>query len=307
MDTRSASAFRVTALLICSILASPAFALSARVFVSAQNGTAGCSGTLSSPCRQIAKALTLVQQGGEIIVLDSGGFNSFTIGKSVSIIAPEGVYAGVTAGALEDAIAISAGASDTIVIRGLTVKGTSASGYGIRIIGDSTVHVESCVIEGFNQAGGFLASAAVVASGASRVFLKDTVARDSAWGLEFLDSVAVVEHCKLDNNVVAGLGAAGSAKVTIRDSELSGNGIGAFVTNASEVNMENCVVSGNATAGVEAVSIDASIARVSNSVITGNGIGLSQEGGGALFSRVNNTVEGNTTDTQGSIETYIAK
>jgi len=51
--------------------------------------------------------------------------------------------------------------------------------------------------------------------------------------------------------------------------------------------------------------------RVSNSTVTHNGIGLEQFADGEsksfILSRVNNTVEGNTSDTLGTIGTYTAR
>jgi hypothetical protein len=46
---------------------------------------------------------------------------------------------------------------------------------------------------------------------------------------------------------------------------------------------------------------------VSNSTVTNNGTGLYQAGPAVLVSRTNNTVEGNGTDTAGTIGTFVAK
>jgi hypothetical protein len=48
-------------------------------------------------------------------------------------------------------------------------------------------------------------------------------------------------------------------------------------------------------------------ARISNSVVSDNGTGLSQLGTSMLLSRGNNTIEGNTTNTVGTIGSYGAK
>jgi hypothetical protein len=58
------------------------------------NTAANCS--LASPCRGFAAAATVTDANGEIIVLDSAGYGPVTITKSISIIAPAGVYAGIT-------------------------------------------------------------------------------------------------------------------------------------------------------------------------------------------------------------------
>ncbi len=66
-----------------------------RTFVSTAGfDTNDCS--LTAPCRGFAKALTVTDVGGEIVVLDSGGYGAVAIGQPVSIIAPSGVYAGIS-------------------------------------------------------------------------------------------------------------------------------------------------------------------------------------------------------------------
>lgn len=47
--------------------------------------------------------------------------------------------------------------------------------------------------------------------------------------------------------------------------------------------------------------------RVSRSTVTDNAVGLQQSGAGVLLSRTDNTVEGNTTPTVGTIGSYGAK
>ena len=73
-----------------------AFATGAqRTFVASVGSDAGpCS--ITAPCRGFAAAVTKTSAGGEVIVLDSAGYGAVTITKSVSIIAPPGVYAGIS-------------------------------------------------------------------------------------------------------------------------------------------------------------------------------------------------------------------
>src|SRR5262249_10520223 len=94
------------------------------------------------------------------------------------------------------------------------------------------------------------------------------------------------------------------SKVSIRDSVSSGNGIG-FHSETGELNIDNCLASKNVDGGVE--SANGGVVRVSNSTITDNGQGLSQQGTAILYSRGNNTVEGNTQDILGTITSYSPK
>src|SRR6478672_2814060 len=64
------------------------------VSVSAGNDVNPCS--LTSPCRSFASAVLVTDLGGEVIALDSGGYGVVTLTQSISLIAPEGVFAGLT-------------------------------------------------------------------------------------------------------------------------------------------------------------------------------------------------------------------
>src|SRR5215813_9490781 len=104
--------------------ASMAFSAANRVYVSPQKADDANACTLAAPCRQFTKALTVVNNGGEIIVLDSGGFNPFTISIGVSILA-EGVVADVASSS--DGIVINA--NDNVTLRGLTITGTGTETF----------------------------------------------------------------------------------------------------------------------------------------------------------------------------------
>src|SRR5262245_18308106 len=104
--------------------ASTAFSAASKVYVSPQKGDDANACTLSSPCRQFTTALTVVNSGGVIIVLDSGAFSPFTVSIGVSIIA-EGVVADVISSS--DGIVITA--NDDVTLRGLTITGTGIEAF----------------------------------------------------------------------------------------------------------------------------------------------------------------------------------
>src|SRR5882672_10488083 len=107
--------------------------------------------TTISPCRTIAYALTQTNPGGELIALMSGGYGPFSVNQSVTIEVPPGIYAGITA-TTGTAISISAGSSDTVVLRGLTVNSLGATN-GIASTGGAKLFVEHCQIHGFANEG----------------------------------------------------------------------------------------------------------------------------------------------------------
>ncbi|MEO8675952.1 MAG: hypothetical protein ABI569_10255 [Casimicrobiaceae bacterium] len=95
-----------------------------RTFV-ASNGlpaNTAFSCSIAKPCRAFSEAIGVTNSGGEVVVLNSAGYGSVTVTKSVSIVAPQGIYAGITvfSGA---GVTINAGASDIVVLRGLSING----------------------------------------------------------------------------------------------------------------------------------------------------------------------------------------
>jgi len=76
----------------------------------------------SSPCRSFAAALAVTDPDGEVVVLDSAGYGPVTIGQSVSLTTPAGVYAGVTATA-GDAVTVTIASTDRVILTGLTISG----------------------------------------------------------------------------------------------------------------------------------------------------------------------------------------
>jgi hypothetical protein len=94
-------------LLFLALFASTSMAQAQRTFVSGL-GSDGNPCTRAAPCRTLTTALAQTNAGGELIVLDSAGYGAFAIGKSVSVIASPGVYAGISVFS-GDGIVINAG------------------------------------------------------------------------------------------------------------------------------------------------------------------------------------------------------
>jgi hypothetical protein len=78
--------------------------------------------TRGAPCRPLTQALTQTSSAGEIIILDSGDYYPVSITQSVSILASEGIYAGIR---------VTSG-------HGITVDGS-----GIAVFGSDAVFRES--------------------------------------------------------------------------------------------------------------------------------------------------------------------
>jgi len=122
-----------------------------RTFVaSIGNDANACS--LAAPCRSFGVAITHTSAGGEVIVLDSAGYGPVAINKSVSIIAPDGVYAGIS---VSSGNGVNVDAPGGIVrLRGLSMNGLSSSGIGIKDVAAAELDVERCLIAGFSALNG---------------------------------------------------------------------------------------------------------------------------------------------------------
>src|SRR5947208_448114 len=93
--------------------ASMAQAQATRTWVSGVGDDANpCSRT--APCKTFAGAISKTAVGGEISVLDPGGFGAVTITKAITING-DGTLAGLLA-ATVNGIIVNAGASDDVII-----------------------------------------------------------------------------------------------------------------------------------------------------------------------------------------------
>jgi hypothetical protein len=308
---------RITAFLFASflvlIIISSASAQAQRTFVSALGSDSNPCGR-TTPCRTFAQALAGTNAGGEVIVLDSGGFGPVTITRSVSIIAPAGVYAGISVFS-GDGIDINAGPSDEVILRGLTINNQGATGNGIVFSTGAALHVEDCSVSGFSSsASGLL----FVPGGHATLEVEDSSIRDNSFGIYIApaapggQALVTIEHTRLERNGDSGLMVAqGLSLVTVRNSVASGNNNGFVAGSAScELNIESCVASNNYGSAIlsHGVPVGGTV-RVCNSTVTGNNIGLGVSNTTAmLLSRGNNTVEGNyTANFAGVIGSYSAK
>ena len=113
------------------IAIAPAYAQATRSWVSGV-GNDGNSCTRTSPCLTFARALTQTVAGGEIDCLDSGGFGTVNIGKSVTINC-EGAIGGVQAGGGATGINVNVTQSDVVYLRGLDIQGTTNGASGISV------------------------------------------------------------------------------------------------------------------------------------------------------------------------------
>ena len=295
--TRSSFSIIGTAVILLALAAS-ASAQATRTWVSGVGDDANpCSRT--APCKTFAGAISKTAVGGEIDVLDPGGFGAVTITKAISIEA-EGVIAGVLVSGT-NGIVVSAPAGSNVILRGLTIEGLGTGLNGISFSGGGTLSVENCTINNFTQGG-----IDVTATNA-KVSIKDTTVRNSSGGGIHVHPGSGTTRVSIDRvrmeNDLFGVNIADNASATVSNSVATNNSNNGFVVASggglAEMNIESSTASNNGSAspngGLRATGPQG-IIRISNVTVTDNFIALSTSGGGQILSYGNNRFAGNGTD-----------
>src|ERR1700753_680246 len=102
----------------------PAHAQATRTWVSGVGDDVNpCSRT--APCKTFAGAISKTAAGGEIDVLDPGGFGTVTITKAITIDGG-GTLASILASGT-NGINVNAGASDIVILRNLSINGAGTT------------------------------------------------------------------------------------------------------------------------------------------------------------------------------------
>ena len=194
------------ALIACTFLGSSvASAQATRTWVSGVGDDVNpCSRT--APCKTFAGAISKTAAGGEISVLDPGGYGGVTITKSMTING-YGEHASIL-GSFANGVIINAGPNDVITLRNLQLNGAGTGLTGIRFLNGNALVVDNVVVQGF------------------------------ATGIETFVGNTVVRNASFTNNRSFALHSQGGS-LTVEDSMISGNGVGAQASGASTLRMAN--------------------------------------------------------------------
>ncbi len=262
-----------------------------------------CSRT--APCKTFAGAISKTAAGGEIDVIDPGGFGAVTITKAITIDGG-GTFSSILAAGV-NGIVVNAGATDVVRIRNLSINGvnqTLSPGLnGIRFIAGGELHVEGVAIFGFSQIG---------------------IDFEPAGNAKLMISQSYIENNN-GGGVLIRPGAVGSAKATINELELYRNLFGLRADDRSTVGIFDSIASNNTNNGflafssaqTSSMSIERTLVaingsgptaagikseggfstvRIGNATLFGNSVGLLAASGGSIISFGNNRNAGNTTD-----------
>lgn len=304
------------AAIACVGWSAPAAAQATRTWVSGVGDDANpCSRT--APCKTFAGAISKTAAGGEINVIDSGGFGAVTVTKSITIAGSGGPLAGVLV-AGTNGIVVSAGVNDTVTLRNLDINGILGSASpglnGVQFNAGGALIVEDCKILGFSQNG-----ININANTASpvRVVVANTTVSNSAGGIAVRNAgtgrvTVSVHRSNLAKNSSFGFkgdATVGSAPIfaAISDSQVAGNAIGIWAAGGPSggvsIQVTRSSVVNNVGTGIQADGSANAIALVSNTLISGNATGVAAAGGAGIATYRNNSVNGNTAD--GAFTTQI--
>lgn len=250
----------------------PSYAQASRTWVSGVGDDVNpCSRT--APCKTFAGAISKTATGGEIDVLDPGGFGAVTITKALTIDGGAGQVGSVLVSGT-NAIVISAGTGN-VILRNLSINGNGTGLSGIVFNTAASLTVENCQIFGF-ASNGILVSPA---SGTSHVAVLNTT---------------------LSNNIQGGIQVkptGGMTTVTVSGVKATSNGfgIGVDTTGGGTVSMmvDHTTANESTNNGLQALGTGTTI-LMSNSMFSHNNNGLNITAPAGVFSFVNNIFNQNT-------------
>jgi hypothetical protein len=274
----------------------PAQAQRARDFVASYGSDSASCGAFLSPCRTFQQAVTNVAAGGEVTAIDSAGFQPVVINKSVSIVGPVGIEAGVVA-TTGIAIHITAATTDTVSLRGLTLEGNGTASQGIQVDSVGQLEIIDCVVRDFVGNGIYVASGTTASL---NFIISNTLTSKNAYGIlvhpfNNQNTNGTMEKVRAINNqygiyVYGGsMTIGGSLDIAISDSVVSSNSQNGIVFLTSSVKTVGSVQNSTVANNHVGISVGASnnVAKtagvgVQSSIITTNFEGLFTSDGGTI-------------------------
>jgi hypothetical protein len=270
-----------------------------QVFIGAKTGQDAGACTTAAPCRNVNYALTQVAAGGEINIVESGDYAAATINKAVTVQAAPGVVATFST-AFSSCIAINAGASEVVSLRGLFLNGQGTAAQGVSGNSAAAVLLDRLTITRFTSQG------IILNNTNGKNAITNTVVTNCNVGIGVTSIAAgllsmhtAIENCQVQNcqtgYSIAANFSLNQVRATIRNSSAS---------NCSSIGFNHVSLGGSVAVMLEGIlafnnntavrSTSNTVVRVSNSTITYNDSGLNTSGGGSILTRLNNTFENNS-------------
>jgi hypothetical protein len=249
-----------------------------------------CSRT--APCKTFAGAISKTATGGEINCLDSAGFGSVTITKSITIKC-EGCIGGVLA-AGTFGININDSGSPTpntaiVTISGLDIEGAGTGTNGIQFFAGAALHVHKTQIRNFRGGSAGNAISITPSTGLSKISVTDSYITDNG---------SAVTNAGILVRPTGG----SSVNLSVNNTKFEGNTNGIFMDGSagagpSNTTVNHSVLTANSSNGIAVASASAAFtAVVDSTMISLNaGVGAASAGGGARLLLGGSTIAANAT------------
>jgi hypothetical protein len=271
-----------------------AFGQATRTWVSGVGNDANpCSRT--APCKTFAGAISKTATAGEISVLDPGGFGAVTIGKGLTINGT-GTLAGILNANAATGITVSATATDTVIIREVSIAGAGTGANGVNYVSGKSLMIDHCWIYGQNNSATSRGINVAVA-GTSALKVINTVIENVTEDGIHLNSTggqvnAFISNTEIMNCGGDGIEAAANVRAAVSNSRIFLDGNGIRTTGANSLfNLDDLFIT---QVGIALQASGSSAIRISDSMIAQNSTGISLNGG-TIESFQGNSLLGNTT------------
>jgi len=237
-----------------------------------------CSRT--APCKTFAGAISKTATGGEIDVLDPGGFGTVTITKSITI-ASEGPGEGGISASGTTGVNVNC-VSDTncnVVLRGLQIDGgplATPGQTGVKFILGKSLIISNCQIRNFTSTTNGYGVWVATSTGTQSLLIENsTISNNGVGASNTGGGVFVAPTGSATVNVALNNVALSNNNFGFRaDSSGTSGGIFASVSNSQAV--------ANTNGGVAAIgNTTPSQVTIDHTTITGNGVGINANGGSA--------------------------
>ena len=264
------------------------------------NAGAGCTPTAA--CRSLQAAHNAVDAGGEIVALDTAGYGTVVITKSVTILGNPGVVASISVASGIGVDIATPGVN--VVLRNVNINGVGGS-TGVNMVAGNSLTLENCVIANL--------SSGVYVAAAANVRIVNSVMRGNSIRGAFIGNSATADvvNSQFTGNAGFGLhvesGAGGTTRASVSDSVASGNDTGFFLwayAGNARMALIRSTAANNSFAGFSSQAdgvANFAVMTVGSSMSTGNYIGFSNLGNSTFESLGNNIVRQNTYTTTGTI------
>ncbi|HEY0014068.1 MAG TPA: hypothetical protein VGB79_14595 [Allosphingosinicella sp.] len=256
----------------CLVVSTPAFAQATRTWVSGSAGNDANPCSRTAPCQTFAGAFNKTAAGGEINVVDAGGFGTVNITKSITI---DGLGPMSSALNVNTTGFIVNGAGIVVNLRNLTINGANGTtSNGIRIFQAAAVNIDNVVIE--NQGGTGTTGRGITvetSTGTVNVNVQNSrIANAQNFGIHSNPSGGLVNLAVTNTTIVRG----GTTAIQLRQ-----------LTNAT---IDGVTVTHHNPGAAVAAELTTVNTHISNSVFTDNAFGVFNGNGGVPTTRISNTV-----------------